>query len=166
MIIDDIFALWWLTVHMTLVSFSPDLTCIRCQLLLTRLNRFGAEIFSTMFILSLSRYKLAKYWLSSLKESSFKLRPEFIFFLWQQVDHFHQAAVPMHLATLCDSQMISVYQVPALFIPNVENFLQYHYPLLETIINLSIPSEFEQFSLILDFDHVCSHVTDLARTEE
>ena len=72
----------------------------------------------------------------------------------------------MHLATLCDSQMISVYQVPALFVPNVENFLQYHYPLLETIINLSIPSEFEQFSLILDFDHVCNHVTDLARTEE
>ena len=62
--------------------------------------------------------------------------------------------------------MISVYQVLPLFISNVESFLQYHYPLSETIINLSIPSEFEQFSLILDFDHVRSLVTDLARTKE
>ena len=85
--------------------------------------------------------------LQSLRSS---LGQELFFFLWQHIDHFHQAPEPMHLATLCHSQMISVYQVLPLFIPNDESFLQCHYPLSETIINLSVRSEFEQFSLILD----------------
>ena len=132
--IDDIFALRWLSVHMTLAPIRPDLTCIRCQLLLSRVNRCGAEMFSRC------SYYYYYYLDVNLQNNDQTLSQSPHSSLGQNLSFFFDSSLtfctrPQSPCILPLENDKALYQVLPLFIPNVESFL----------IHLSIQSKFIPF---------------------